>query len=216
MSRLRKESAAAAIQHLIACDPDWAGLIERVGPCGLRPKPEREPYEALIRAVAYQQIHGRAAEAILGRFLALHDGRFPDAERILAIETETLRICGFSMAKIATLREIAHKTLEGIVPTRRRAQRMSDEALIATLTSLRGIGRWTVEMLLIFTLERPDVLPVDDFGVREGWRVLKDLPSQPTPKSLAETGQAWRPYRTVATWYLWRAAELGRQTRATD
>jgi DNA-3-methyladenine glycosylase II len=197
-----------AVAHLAAIDPDWTSLIARVGRCGLQPKREREPYEALIRAVAYQQLHARAAEAILNRFLALYtDVSFPSPTSILATDESVLRACGFSAAKVLTIRGIAKGTLDGVVPVRSAALAMTDEELISRLVSLRGIGRWTVEMFLIFTLERPDVLPIDDFGVREGWRVMKSLSKQPLPKELSKIGLAWSPYRSTATWYLWQAAE---------
>ncbi|MDP1679729.1 MAG: DNA-3-methyladenine glycosylase 2 family protein [Candidatus Nitrotoga sp.] len=197
-----------AVAHLAASDLDWASLIARVGRCGLQVKPEREPYEALIRAIAYQQLHARAAEAILSRFLALYpDVSFPLPTSILATDGNILRACGFSAAKVTTIHGIAERTLDGIVPPRSAALAMTDEELISRLVSLRGIGRWTVEMFLIHTLERPDVLPVDDFGVREGWRVMKSLSEQPLPKELFKIGLAWSPYRSIATWYLWQAAE---------
>lgn len=203
----------SASRHLAGLDQDWAALIGQIGPCGLRMRPEREPYEALVRAIAYQQLHSRAAEAILARFLALYPGKsFPSPEELLATEEALLRNCGFSVSKIASIRGIASGTIEGLVPSQASAATLSDEELIARLTQLRGVGRWTVEMLLIFTLGRPDVLPVDDFGVREGWRVLKSLPAQPKPKALAEIGLAWSPYRTVAAWYLWRAAEQAKSS----
>ncbi len=196
-----------AVAHLAASDPDWISLIARVGRCGLQPKLEREPYEALIRAVAYQQLHARAAEAILNRFLALYpDVSFPSPTNILATDGNILRACGFSAAKVMTIRGIAEGVLDGIVPERSAALAMTDEELISRLVSLRGIGRWTVEMFLIFTLERPDVLPTGDFGVREGWRVMKSLSKQPLPKELSNIGLAWSPYRSTATWYLWQAA----------
>jgi DNA-3-methyladenine glycosylase II len=205
---------AQACRHLAGLDAGWDGLIERVGPCGLVPSTEREPYEALVRAIAYQQLHARAAEAILGRLLAQfpHAG-FPTPHELLAADPVVLRACGFSMAKIAALRGIAEGAQGGVVPTLAEAQALSDEALIARLVTLRGIGRWTVEMLLIFTLGRPDVLPVDDFGVREGWRVLKGLDAQPKPRELAAAGLALSPYRSTAAWYLWRAAELARAAK---
>ena len=169
------------------------------------------PYEALVRAIAHQQLHGAAARAITARFLALFpDEAFPRPESLLAIDPARLRACGFSVAKIATIRGIAEGAASGLVPTRRAAQRLSDAALIERLVALRGVGRWTVEMLLMFTLGRPDVLPVDDFGVREGWRRLKGLAVQPRPRALAEIGEAWAPYRSTAAWYLWRAAEEGK------
>ncbi len=208
MKSTRRRSLGPAADHLAAADPDFAALIRRVGPCGLRLQAKREPYEALVRAVAYQQLHGRAAETILGRFLALYpDTAFPPPDRVLATEDEALRRCGFSAAKVATIRGIAAKAAEGVVPTRRAAAKLSDEELIERLITLRGVGRWTVEMLLIHTLGRPDVLPVDDFGVREGWRIIKSLDVQPKPKELAAIGKAWSPYRSTATWYLWRAVD---------
>ncbi len=198
---------AAAVAHLANADADWARLIAQVGPCGLQVNAEREPYEALIRAIAYQQLHGQAAKAITNRFLALYPKvDFPAPADILATDESILRGCGFSASKVMTIRGIAEKTLEGVVPMRREAVSLSDEELIARLITLRGVGRWTVEMILMFTLERPDVLPVGDFGVREGWRVLKSLEKQPLPKELAKLGLAWSPYRSVAAWYLWQAA----------
>ena len=134
----------------------------------------------------------------------------------MATAENALRGCGFSAGKIAAIRDICAKTLDGTVPTRRQSHRLSDDALIERLTTIRGVGRWTVEMLLIFTLGRPDVLPVDDFGVREGYRVLHGLDAQPKPKQLGEIGVAWAPYRSLATWYLYRAAEEAkRQTPAS-
>lgn len=173
---------------------------------------QRSPYEALIRAIAHQQLHGKAAEAILARFTALYpEHAFPDPLSVLATDDDSLRGCGFSGAKIAAIRDICDKTLDGIVPSRRGSTRLSDAALIERLTTIRGVGRWTVEMLLIFTLGRPDILPVDDFGVREGYRVLHGLDTQPKPRALAEIGLAWAPHRSVATWYLYRAAEEARR-----
>ena len=204
-----------ANEHLVACDPAWFGLICKVGICGLVSNAERtlrSPYEALMRSVAYQQIHGRAADAILGRFLAHFPGQiFPEPAAVLALDEAAMRACGFSAAKTATMRGIAQGCLDGIVPTRAAAEQLNDAELIARLSSLRGVGRWTVEMLLMFTLLRPDVLPIDDFGVREGWKVLKGLERQPRPRELAEIGLPWAPYRSTAAWYLWRALELSRK-----
>lgn len=190
---------------LAGLDADWARHVAAVGPCLHQAKPTREPYEALVRAIAYQQLHARAGDAILGRFLGLYgSGAFPSPAQILASDIEQLRACGFSASKIVTLRGIAEATLSGVVPDYATALEMDDEALIERLTRLRGIGRWTVEMLLIYSLERLDILPADDFGVREGYRRLKGLAQQPTRKQMIEIGQALRPYRTVAAWYLWR------------
>ena len=157
-------------------------------------------------------MHGKAAEAILGRFVALYPGdAFPRPDRVLATPHEALRGCGFSAAKLLAIQDICAKTVDGTVPTRRLAGRLSDEELIERLTAIRGVGRWTVEMLLIFTLGRPDVLPVDDFGVREGFRVLYELEVQPKPKALAELAQVWAPHRSAATWYFYRAVEEARR-----
>jgi DNA-3-methyladenine glycosylase II len=195
------------VRHL-SRDARFAALIKRVGRPRLDIQRQRSPYEALVRAIAHQQLHGRAAEAILARFSALFpDGTFPDPAAVMATADSALRGCGFSAGKILAIRDICAKALDGTVPNRRQSHRLSDEALIERLTSIRGVGRWTVEMLLIFTLGRPDVLPVDDFGVREGYRVLFGLDAQPKPKALGEIGLAWAPHRSLATWYLYRAAE---------
>jgi DNA-3-methyladenine glycosylase II len=214
--RMRRAAAALggaeALLHLRR-DAVLKRVIRQVGPCTLVPA-RREPYEALVRAIAHQQVHGRAAEAILGRFVALFpDHPFPPAEAVLAVAPEALRGCGLSGSKVAAIRDIAEKTVAGLVPTRRAAARIEDGALIERLTQIRGVGRWTVEMLLIFTLGRTDVLPVDDFGVREGWRVATKAEEQPKPKELAAIGEAWAPWRSIAAWYLWRAADAAKAGR---
>jgi DNA-3-methyladenine glycosylase II len=209
MKKKKPDIKILAGQHLAAIDSDWAALILGVGDCTHQPKPEREPYEALVRTVAYQQIHARAAEAILGRLLALHpQGLWPTPETLLVMDDATLRACGFSARKTATLKAIAAGAVNGLVPNRDHAEKMPEEELISRLTQLPGIGRWTVEMLLIYTLERMDIFPVDDFGVREGYRLLKKLDQQPNRKAMQEIGLLCSPYRTIATWYLWRASEL--------
>lgn len=201
-----------ALKHLRR-DPVLKGVIRQVGPCTLAAA-RRQPYEALVRAIAHQQVHGRAAEAILGRFLACCAGPgFPPPEAVLALTPEQMRACGLSGNKVLAIRDIAEKAAAGIVPTRAAARRLTDEELIARLVPLRGVGRWTVEMLLIFTLGRPDVLPVDDFGVREGYRLAAGLEAQPKPRAFAEIGLAWAPYRTTAAWYFWRAADLAKEGR---
>jgi DNA-3-methyladenine glycosylase II len=201
-----------ALRHLRR-DAALKRVIQQVGPCTLKPA-RREPYEALVRAIAHQQVHGRAAEAILGRFLGACGAQpFPPPEAVLALPPEAMRACGLSANKVLAIRDIAEKAAAGIVPTRAAARRMSDEALIERLVPLRGVGRWTVEMLLIFTLGRADVLPVDDYGVREGYRVAAGLPEQPKPRAFAAIGEAWAPYRTTAAWYLWRAADLAKDGR---
>lgn len=201
-----------ALKHLRR-DPVLKAVIRQVGPCTLSPV-KREPYEALVRAIAHQQVHGRAAEAILGRLIALYPGHdFPPAAQVLETPVEAMRGCGLSGSKVAAIRDIAEKSVGGLVPTRKAAARLSDEALIERLTAIRGVGRWTVEMLLIFTLGREDVLPVDDFGVREGYRVATGAEAQLKPKALAEIGEAWAPWRSIAAWYLWRAADAAKASK---
>ena len=199
-----------ALQHLSAADSALAALIARVGPCRLTVEPG-EPYPALIRAIAHQQLHARAAQAILGRFVALYPGDgFPTPDAVLATEEKALRMCGLSGSKLLAIRDIAARALNGTIPTAAEAAELDDAALIERLISIRGVGRWTVEMLLIFTLGRPDVLPVDDFGIRDGWRLIQNLPAQPRPRELAAIGQAWAPFRSTAAWYLWRASDEGK------
>jgi len=199
-----------AIKHLTAADPVLGAHIKRVGAYRDKPEP-REPYEALVRSIAYQQLHGNAARAIMARFVALYpDHPFPPPALVLSTSDEAMRGCGLSAAKTAAIRDIAAKAAEGVVPSRRAAARLSDAALIERLTVIRGVGRWTVEMLLMGTLGRLDVLPVDDFGVREGYRVLHGLEAQPKPRELAAIGEMWAPYRSVASWYLWRAADMAK------
>lgn len=202
-------TSSGAAAHLSA-DPALAAVIVRVGACRLKVIP-REPYEALVRAVASQQLHARAAEAILGRFVALFPGTaFPTARAVLAVDEAVLRGCGLSANKAASVRDIAARTMDGTVPGAAEAAGLDDAALIERLATIRGVGRWTVEMMLMLSLGRPDVLPVDDFGVRDGWRVIQRLPALPRPRDLATIGQAWSPFRSAAAWYLWRASEAGK------
>ncbi len=196
---------ASAELFLQSVDDDWARHVSATGPCRHATKPGREPYEALVRAIAYQQLHAKAGDAILSRLLALYPGRaFPDPQQLLATDPELQRACGFSATKLATIRGIAQARLDDVIPTLVDAKSMCDAELIERLVSLRGVGRWTVEMFLIYSLERSDVLPVDDFGVREGYRRLKGLEKAPTPRQMREIGEQWKPYRTIAAWYLWR------------
>ncbi len=204
-----------ALDHLGQRCKVMRRLIRVHGPCGLAPEARRSPFEALVSAVAHQQLHGKAAETILGRFRALFTpARLPRAEQLAAVSDEALRACGFSRAKTAALRDIAEKTLSGVVPTSRAIARLSDEEIITRLTAVRGVGRWTVEMLLIFKLGRPDVLPADDYGVRNGFRIAFKLPELPSPKDLLTYGERWRPHATTAAWYLWRAADAAQKRKA--
>ena len=197
-----------ATDFLAGLDQEWAQLIVAVGPCSFEPKLEREPYEALIRAVAYQQLHAKAADAIINRLVNVYDNKFPTPHQLLATELDTLRGCGFSGGKIETLKGIATSTVSGIVPSRMDAEAMTDNDLIERLVTLKGIGRWTVEMLLMFTLERMDILPADDLGIVEGYKRLKKLEAAPMPKEMTEIAKRYSPYRTMASWYLWRVSKL--------
>lgn len=203
-----------AEQYLASIDQDWAKLIAAIGSYPQPTLSDREPYEALIRAVAYQQLHGKAAENILGRFVACYPNTpFPSAEQVLSTSIDQLRACGFSNSKAIAILGIAEKTIQGVVPTRTQVELLTNEEVIERLTTLRGIGRWTVEMFLMHTLNQPDILPVDDFGVREGWRIMKLLEAQPKPKQFAEIGKAWSPYRSTASWYLWRAVDHAKKKK---
>jgi DNA-3-methyladenine glycosylase II len=200
-----------ALRHLAESDLVMGRLIEKIGACTLNPEPQRTPFESLVRAVAHQQLHGKAAESILGRFLARFPGRrFPRPEDLESVTDGDLRSFGFSGSKAAAIRDIAAKAIDGTVPTSRKIRALSDEEIIDRLSACRGVGRWTVDMLLIFKLGRPDVLPVDDFGVREGFRVTYGHEAQPRPKELLAFGERWRPFRTTAAWYLWRAADAAK------
>lgn len=195
-------------------------LLRDVGPCTLTPRNACSPFESLVRAIAYQQLHDKAAECILGRLVALYPGnRFPGPDEIRNTHWRSIRRAGFSRAKIAALKDLAKKALDGTVPTNQEIQGLDDEAIVQRLMAVRGIGRWTAEMLLIFHLGRPDVLPVDDFGVRNGFRIVYGRRSLPTPQAVLRYGERWKPYRTTASWYLWRAADRAKRTakdRATD
>ena len=203
-----------AARHLGKRCPLMRKLIRNHGPCTLAPDAKRSPFESLVRAVAHQQLHGAAAESILARFRALFPGRrFPSAAELATVSDEALRACGFSRGKIASLRDIAMKTLDGTVPGPRLIKTLPDEEIIERLTQVRGVGRWTAEMLLIFKLGRPDVLPADDFGVRNGFRIAFGLDKMPTANEVLAYGKRWRPYATTAAWYLWRAADAGKTQR---
>ena len=203
--------AEAAIAHLTARDPKLGSLIAKVGPLALVTEGARSTFEALARSIVYQQLHGKAAATIFARLGALFPPGRMRPEALLALEETSLRGAGLSRNKMLALRDLAARTLDGTVPHVRRLHAMSDEDIVERLATVRGIGRWTVEMLLIFRLGRPDVLPVDDYGVRQGFRLAYRKRALPTPKALARHGEKWRPFRTVASWYLWRAVDLARK-----
>jgi DNA-3-methyladenine glycosylase II len=197
-----------AHKHLSSRDPVMGLLIQEHGLCELAPETRRSPFQSLVQAVAHQQLHGKAANTILTRFQKLFPGKkFPRAEDLAGVTDQEIRACGFSFAKIKAIRDIAEKTLSGVIPTSREIVKLTDGEIIARLTQVRGVGQWTVEMLLIFQLGRFDVLPVHDFGVRTGFRHAYRKRSMPTPKQLLVFGERWRPHRTTASWYLWRAAD---------
>jgi DNA-3-methyladenine glycosylase II len=197
---------AAATQYLAAKDERLAELIQSTQPFRLDEVLAESPYEALLEAIAYQSISGKAAATIFARIKALSStGRAPTPQEMLKLRKQALRKGGLSGAKVLAMKDLAKKTIEGVVPTLEEAQKLSDEELVKRLTSVRGIGAWTVEMFLIFRLGRPDVLPIHDLGVQKGWSITYGKKHKPKPKELFAFGERWRPYRTVASWYMWRA-----------
>jgi len=217
----KKLDHTAAIEHLSRVDRKLARIIAKSGPCRLQPERTQNIFEALLESIIYQQLNGKVAATITGRVKALfpensHRIRtrrgtvagFPTPEQILAATPELLRSAGLSQAKMLAIRDLAAKTLDGTVPTVREAHKMTDDELVERLTQVRGIGRWTVEMLLIFRLGRPDVLAADDYGIRKGFAKMHKMAELPKPKELLAYGERWRPYRSVASWYMWRAAEM--------
>ena len=198
-----------ACRHLAEADPTLGALIARVGPCRLRPPPTQSLFAALARSIVYQQLSGTAAATILGRVKAIYPAkRFPTPRDILATPPERLRAAGLSTAKTAALRDLAERCLDGTVPTMRRVRLMGDEEVIERLIQVRGVGRWTAEMLLMFRLGRGDVLPVSDLGIRKGFALTFASRRLPAAITIERRAQRWRPYRSVACWYLWRALEL--------
>jgi DNA-3-methyladenine glycosylase II len=231
--------SALAIRELSAADPKLARLIQRAGPFTLRIASTQSPFEALVESIVYQQLHGKAAATIHRRLLesfgptlaapsteealaiALPVGAHPTPQQILDCPNEQLRAAGLSANKSLALRDLAAKTIDGTVPTLARIRRMSDQAIIEHLTQVRGIGKWTVEMLLIFRLGRPDVLPTSDYGVRKGFALTfgKLKPTDkvtpldlPTPAEMEKRAKKWHPWCSVASWYLWRACDLAAGT----
>jgi DNA-3-methyladenine glycosylase II len=206
-SRQPSKRLVEASEALAALDPVMRTMVDRVGPADLRRgRPRREHFAELARAILYQQLAGRAASAIHGRFAALFDGGTPTPEAVLALPVAKLRKAGLSGSKAASIRDLAEKVVDGSVELDRIA-RVPDDEVVRELTLVRGIGPWTAEMFLIFQLGRLDVWPVGDFGIRKGYALLYGLPEPPEPKELAPLGDRFRPYRSIAAWYCWRAAE---------
>jgi len=197
---------AEATRHLAAKDEKLAELIAATPQFHMDESATDSPYEALMEAIAYQSISGKAAATIYARVKALSgNGQPPSPEKMLKLSKAALRKAGLSGAKVLAMKDLARKTLQGIVPSRQEAEKMSDAELVERLDSVRGIGAWTVEMFLIFNLGRPDVLPIHDLGVKKGWAVTYGKNHMPKPKELLAFGERWRPYRTIASWYMWRA-----------
>jgi DNA-3-methyladenine glycosylase II len=225
-----KYDHAQAIAHLSTADPKLGKLIQRAGPFTMKLATQQSPFEALTESIIYQQLHGKAAATIHRRLVESFYPRTPDgqliitdnaahfaAEHLLDAPNEQLRAAGLSKNKMLALRDLAAKTLDGTVPDLKTIRRMSDEAIIEHLTQVRGIGRWTVEMLLIFRLGRPDILPVSDYGVRKGFALTfgklkptdKVTPMDlPKPEEMHRRAKKWAPWRSIASWYLWRACDL--------
>ncbi len=195
-----------AIAHLRASDPVLAHAIDEIGPFRMRLRPAPSVFAVLARAIVNQQLNGKAAAAIFARLCALFPRGEPSARRMLRLPDERLRGVGLSGSKLLSLRDLAQKAEDGAIPTLAEIRDLPDEAIIERLSKVRGIGRWSAEMLLMFRLGRPDVLPVDDYGVRKGFGIAYDR-EMPSPKELAAFGERWKPYRTVASWYLWRMVE---------
>ena len=203
-------------EQLARVDPTLGRFIARVGPPKLKVEPS-PLFHALAHAITYQQLNGKAAASIFARWTALVPGKaFPKPAAVLALTDEQLRGAGLSFAKIAAIRDLAAKCVDGSLPTPRTIAALSDAEIVAALTGVRGVGTWTVEMFLMFRLGREDVLPLGDFGVRNGFRLVYGLPEMPTPTALAAHGERWRPYRSLASWYLWRAVDLDREDRGQN
>jgi DNA-3-methyladenine glycosylase II len=197
-----------ALRHLSERDEQLKRLITETAPFQIDVQDGQSPYEVLLESITYQSISGKAAATIFGRIKALgENGRPPSPGKMVKIPTGKLRKAGLSGAKARAMKDLARKAIAGIVPTLEEALKLSDEELVKRLVSVRGIGAWTVEMFLIFRLGRPDVLPIHDLGVKKGWSVAYGKKHMPKPKELLKFGERWRPYRTVASWYMWRAFE---------
>jgi 3-methyladenine DNA glycosylase/8-oxoguanine DNA glycosylase len=202
-----------ATRHLRASDERLALLLDAAGQFDVRPEQDLDPYPYLLRSIVHQQLNGTAAATIHGRLLGLFGDQVPTPQQLLDTDVDTLRSAGVSGGKAASMHDLAAHAAAGSLPDHDELPTLSDLEIVERLTVVRGIGPWTVHMLLMFRLGRPDVLPTGDFGVREGYRMLHGLGAQPTPTELRAAAAAWRPYRSVASWYLWRAVDLERDGR---
>jgi DNA-3-methyladenine glycosylase II len=205
-----------ACRKLARSNTDFSALKERHGKLEFQPMHMRSPFESLVRAIAHQQLHRTAAEAILGRLILKFGAKiFPSAQDLVDLPQDEFRLCGFSGNKTRALKDIAQKTLDGVVPTGEAIVSMSDDEIVERLTQIYGVGRWTVEMLLIFQLGRLDIWPVDDFGVKKGFQIFKRKRQMPIKKHLHAYGEMWQPYRTVAALYFWKEANLAQEMKKT-
>ena len=203
------------VAHLTGRDARLGRIIAQVGPPAIRLAETQSTFEALAESIVYQQLTGKAAATIHGRLAALFPGKRLEPKALLALKDEALRGAGLSRGKVLALRDLADKTLDGTVPPIDELRALGDDAIVERLVQVRGIGRWTVEMLLIFRLGRQDVLPVHDYGVRQGFKLAYGKREMPTPKDLERHGERWRPFRTAASWYLWRAVDLAKKQAPT-
>ena len=197
-----------AMRTLCKNDSILGHLIQRAGPIAIDPPKRLNPFDALVRSIIYQQLSGKAAAAIHTRVLALFSGQNITPEQVLAMDDQRLRNAGMSRAKVVAANDLARKTIDGLIPSASRLRDLSDADIVAHLTRVRGIGEWTVHMFLMFQLGRPDVLPTKDLGVRKGFMLTYGWDALPTEKELATYCERWKPYRSVGSWYMWRAVEL--------
>jgi DNA-3-methyladenine glycosylase II len=195
-------------RHFDTVDPVLARIVPLAGRFNVDLRSKATVFESLATAIASQQLNGLVARKIIARLVALHGGSFPSPQQIAAASPAALRPVGFSFAKIAALQDLAVRTLDGSLPADEALAAMDDEAVIERLVAVRGVGRWTAQMLLMFKLGRPDVLPIDDFGICNGFRLAYGLKGLPQAKALLAFGERWRPFRSAAAWYLWRAVDL--------
>lgn len=204
---MNKRQWRKALRELTAKDKTFAVLVEKHGELDFIPQQQRSPFESLVRSIAHQQLSGKAAETILNRFLGLYPNmEFPKPEDILSTSDAKIRESGFSFNKIRAIKDIALKTQEGIVPSSEEVSVLKDQEIIERLTACYGVGTWTVQMMLIFQLGRPDIWPIDDFGIRKGFKIWKRKREMPKPRDLIKPSQKWAPYRTVVSLYLWQLA----------
>ena len=201
------------LAHFDQTDTVMASLVRAAGPCTLGRQPDRTVFESLARSIASQQLSGAVARRILERLVALFYGRFPTPEQLHSADPTALRGVGFSQAKVVALQDLATHCVEGRLPGDAQLALLDDETVIEQCCAVRGVGRWTAQMLLMFQLQRPDVLPVGDYGVCNGFRLAYGLKALPQPRALARWGERWKPWRSAAAWYLWRAVDLHREGR---